>query len=92
MENAPKNYDNAGAASYDMLNIFGTVALGWMWARMAKIALAKIKSGEGNTAFYQRKLTLARYWMEREMPMTASWLERARQGADGLMELDAAAF
>lgn len=92
MENAPKNYDNAGAASYDMLNIFGTVALGWMWARMAKVSLAKIKAGEGNEAFYKRKLTLARYWMEREMPLTAGWLERARQGADGFMELDAASF
>jgi len=32
MQNAPKNYDNAGAASYDILNIFGTVTLAWMWA------------------------------------------------------------
>ncbi len=92
MENAQKNYDHAGAASYDMLNIFGTVALGWMWARMAKVALAKVKSGEGNQDFYKRKLTLARYWMEREMPMTSGWLERAKQGADGYMELDAASF
>ena len=92
MENAQKNYDHAGAASYDMLNIFGTVALGWMWARRAKVALAKVKSGEGNQDFYKRKLTLARYWMEREMPMTSGWLERAKQGADGYMELDAASF
>ncbi|MBA4211389.1 MAG: acyl-CoA dehydrogenase, partial [Parvibaculum sp.] len=73
-------------------NIFGTVALGWMWAQMAKVSLAKLKAGEGNPEFYKRKLTLARYWMEREMPLTSGWLERAKMGADGFMELDEAAF
>ncbi len=92
MENAPKNYNHAGAASYDILNIFGTVTLAWMWAQMAKVALEKLEAGTGNPAFYKRKLTLARYWMEREVPMTASYLERAKQGADGLMALDADAF
>jgi hypothetical protein len=92
MENAPKNYDHAGAASYDILNIFGTVTLAWMWAQMAKVSLAKLKEGTGNPDFYKRKLTLARYWMEREVPMTAGWLERAKAGADGLMELDAVNF
>ncbi|MGB3811262.1 MAG: acyl-CoA dehydrogenase C-terminal domain-containing protein [Parvibaculum sp.] len=92
MQNAPKNYDNAGAASYDILNIFGTVTLAWMWAQMAKVSLAKLKEGTGNAEFYKRKLTLAKYWAEREIPMTAAWLERAKAGADGLMELDIANF
>lgn len=92
MQNAQKNYDNAGAASYDMLNIFGTVAIGWMWGRMAKLSLEKLAAGDGNAEFYNRKLTLARYWMEREIPLTAGWLERLKHGADGYMELDEAAF
>lgn len=92
MQNAQKNYDNAGAASYDMLNIFGTVAIGWMWGRMAKLSLEKLAAGEGNAEFYNRKLVLARYWMEREIPLIAGWLERLKHGADGYMELDEAAF
>ena len=92
MANAPKNYDNAGAASYDILNIFGTVTLAWMWAQMAKVSLTKLKEGTGNPDFYKRKLTLARYWAEREVPMTAGWLERAKAGSEGLMELDAVNF
>ena len=92
MQNAQKNYDNAGAASYDMLNIFGTVALGWMWGQMAKLSLEKLAAGEGNPEFYKRKLTLARYWMEREIPLTSGWLERLKHGADGYMEMDEAAF
>jgi hypothetical protein len=96
MQNASKNYDHAGAASYDVLTLFGIVALGWMWAQTAKIAqgrLAEIAAGgAGNAEFYKRKLTLAKYWMEREMTMTASLVERIKVGADTLMELDAANF
>jgi acyl-CoA dehydrogenase len=92
MQNAPQNYDHAGAASYDVMTMFGIVALGWMWAQMAKIAQAKLAAGEGNPEFYKRKLVLAKYWMEREMPMTAALLERIKVGADTLMELDAASF
>ncbi|MDE1172091.1 MAG: acyl-CoA dehydrogenase C-terminal domain-containing protein [Parvibaculaceae bacterium] len=92
MQNAPKNYDNAGAASYDMLTMFGIVTLAWVWAQMARISLEKLASGTENPDFYKRKLTLARYWMEREIPLTSSLLERATAGADTLMELDAANF
>jgi hypothetical protein len=92
MQNAPKNFDHAGAASYDVLNMFGIVSLAWMWAQMAKLAQAKLAAGTGNPEFYNRKLTLAKYWMEREIPLTASLLERVKVGADTLMELDAASF
>ena len=92
MQNAAKNYNNAGAASYDMLNLFGTVSLAWMWAQMAKVALEKLDGGTDNPDFYKRKLILAKYWMEREIPHTAAYLERLQAGADTLMELDEAAF
>jgi len=92
MENAPKNFDNAGAASYEMLNIFGVVSIGYMWAQMAKVALEKLEAGEGDAEFYKRKLVLAKYWLEREVPNTASYLERLQLGADTLMELDEDSF
>ena len=92
MENAPDNFDNAGSASYEMMNIFGIMSLGWMWARMAKISLAKLEAGEGNQAFYERKLLLARIWLEREVPYTATALERIELGAGDIMALEADAF
>ncbi len=92
MENAPDNFDNAGSASYEMMNIFGIMSLGWMWARMAKISLAKLESGEGNQAFYERKLLLARIWLEREVPYTATALERIELGSGDIMALEADAF
>ena len=42
MQNAMKKPDNAGAAATDYMQLFGLVTLGYMWARMAKVALDKI--------------------------------------------------
>lgn len=92
MENAPKNFDNAGAASYEMMNIFGIVSLGWMWARMAKVALAKLEAGEGNADFYKRKLLLAKVWLEREVPYTSTALERIELGSGDIMSLEQDSF
>ncbi len=92
MENAPKNPNVAGASSVDYLRIFGIVSVGYMWARMAKVAHEKLKAGSGNADFYKRKLTCAKFWMERMIPDTHSCAQRAKAGADTIMELDAAAF
>ncbi len=44
MQNAMAKPDNAGAGSTDYMHLFGLVALGYMWARMAEAAL---RAGEG---------------------------------------------
>lgn len=92
MENALKNPDHAGAASVDYMRIFGIVSLGMMWLKMAKVSTEALAAGTDNPDFYKRKLTCARFWMERVMPDTASAAMRAKAGAETLMELDAAAF
>ena len=93
MNNAMAKPDNAGAGSTDYMHLFGIVALGYMWARMAKSAQAALAAGtDGDTAFYETKLTLARYFMERHMPETGLRLARVSAGADTMMGLDAAAF
>lgn len=92
MENAVKDRNNAGAASAEYLRMFGIVAVGFMWAQMAKVASEKLAAGEGNANFYKAKLVRATYWMERVMPDTASLKARACAGADNLMELDAELF
>ena len=38
MQNAMAKPDNAGAGSYDFMHLFGLVALGYMWARIAEAA------------------------------------------------------
>jgi acyl-CoA dehydrogenase len=91
-QNGLKNPDNAGAASVDYLRMFGIVVVGYLWARQAKAAQAKLAAKDGNAAFYEAKLATARFWMERMLPETASLSERITAGADGLMTLDAANF
>lgn len=70
----------------------GLVALGYMWARMAKVALDKLESGEGNKEFMENKLVTARYFMERIMPESSAHLSRISTGSESMMALDAEAF
>jgi hypothetical protein len=91
-ENGMKNPDNAGAGSVDYLRLFGIVVVGWFWGQSAAKAAARLAQGPPNKEFYERKLVLARYWMERMIPETAMLLERIKAGSEGLMALDAAKF
>ncbi|MET0576120.1 MAG: acyl-CoA dehydrogenase C-terminal domain-containing protein [Mesorhizobium sp.] len=93
MQNAMQKPDNAGAASTDYLHLFGLVALGYMWAQMARSAQGKLaEAANGQSAFYDNKLTTGRYFMERVMPETAAHLARISSGADTMMALPAEAF
>lgn len=91
-ENGLKNPDNAGAASVDYLRLFGLVIVGWFWGQIAMRAGENLASGAGDKAFHERKLVLARYWMERMMPETVTLEARIKAGSEGLMALDAASF
>jgi len=93
MQNAMAKPDNAGAGSTDYMHLFGLVALGYMWAQMAKAAKLRLANGaDGRDDFYNAKLTLGRYWMERVMPETGAHLARISSGADTMMSLPAEAF
>jgi hypothetical protein len=93
MQNAMARPDNAGAGSTDYMHLFGLVAMGFMWAKMAKASAEKLAEGaDGRADFYEARLTLGKYFMEREMPETAAHLARISAGADTLMKLPAEAF
>ncbi|MCV0395880.1 MAG: acyl-CoA dehydrogenase [Rhizobiaceae bacterium] len=93
MQNAMQKPDNAGAASTDYMHLFGLVALGHMWAMMAKAAQDKLAQGaNGSTALCENKLVTARFFMERVMPETSAHLARISTGADTMMALPAEAF
>ena len=72
MQNAMAKPDNAGAGSYDYMHLFGLVALGYMWCRIAEAALAKLPKANGSAPRMNAKLTTARFFMERMLPETAS--------------------
>ncbi|WP_296600826.1 acyl-CoA dehydrogenase, partial [Phenylobacterium sp.] len=91
MQNGLANPDNAGAASTDYLHLFGLTALAYMWALQAKAALARIAAGETD-AFYETKLTVGRYYLERVLPETGSRLAKLKAGSELMMKLPAEAF
>ena len=91
MMNAMAKPDNAGAAATDYMNLFGFVALGYMWARMAKVASSKI-AASGETPYLKTKLVTGRFFMERMLPQTALHLARIQTGCGTTMELAAEAF
>jgi alkylation response protein AidB-like acyl-CoA dehydrogenase len=92
MANGMKNPDAALAGSYDFMHLFGHVCLGLMWARMARAARAALDAGTDDPAFYETKLATGRYYMARQLPMTATHLARIQSGADPVMALAAEAF
>jgi butyryl-CoA dehydrogenase len=84
------NPDQAGAAATDYLHLFGYTALGYLWARMAKVALQK--QGGADAAFYDAKLRTARFYMQRLLPRSGADFATLMAGSAAIMEFPDAAF
>jgi len=91
MQNAMGKPENAGAASTDYMHLFGLVIMGYMWARMVKVAHDKIAAGD-SAPYLKTKLVTGKFFMERMLPETAAHLARLQTGAATVMELPAEAF
>ena len=92
MQDGTKDPNNALSGSYDFMHLFGHVCLGLMWAKMARASLEALANGADDPAFHETKLATGRYYMARQLPMTATHLARIRSGAEPVMALDAASF
>ncbi|MEI8146287.1 MAG: acyl-CoA dehydrogenase, partial [Alphaproteobacteria bacterium] len=93
MQNAMQKPDNAGAGSTPYMHLFGLVAMGYMWARMAKAANDNLAAGaNGSTDRMNAKLTTARFYFEQLMPETTTLKHRVTAGADSMMALPADMF
>jgi acyl-CoA dehydrogenase len=92
MQNAMAKPDNAGAGSYDYMHLFGLVAMGYMWCRIARAALEKKAADTNAAASMDAKHKVGRFFMERMMPETSAHLARIETGADTMMSLPAEMF
>ncbi|SLN42331.1 acyl-CoA dehydrogenase C-terminal domain-containing protein [Pseudooctadecabacter jejudonensis] len=92
MQNGMKNPNNALAGSYDFMHMMGHVCLGLMWAKMGKASMDALAAGDTDTDFHETKIATGRYYMARQLPITATHLARINSGADTVMALDAANF
>ena len=79
-----RNPDEGGAAASEYLRLFGLVALGYLWARMAQISIEK--QGGDDHAFYAARIVTARFFMERVLPQTGSLFAAIMSGSNTMME------
>jgi hypothetical protein len=92
MQNAMQKPDHAGAGAHEYMHLFGLVAMGYMWARIAKAASLRKVQGNGVGARMDAKLLTGRFFMERMLPETAALVARISAGSDTMMAMPAEAF
>ncbi|WP_284213082.1 acyl-CoA dehydrogenase C-terminal domain-containing protein [Comamonas jiangduensis] len=84
-----QNPDEVGAASVDYLRVAGHLVFGYLFARMAQVALRAIAAGNTDP-FYVGKLQTARFYFAKLFPETVTLMRTARAGSKVLMDTDAA--
>ena len=84
-----QNPDEVGAAAVDYLRVAGHFVFGYLFARMAQVALREIAAGNTDP-FYVAKLQTARFYFAKLFPETAMLMRTARAGSKVLMDTDAA--
>ena len=92
MANRAENPQNTGAAAVDYCRLFGVVALGLQWVKMARVSLDTLAAGTDEADFYENKLIVGRYYMARSLTEHAGLLARIQSGAEPVMALAAEAF
>jgi alkylation response protein AidB-like acyl-CoA dehydrogenase len=80
IEQASEKPDFSNSVAVDFLHAVGLLSFSYMFARIA--AAAKDKSGE----FYQNKLTLAHYFVQRILPELSMRIAKINAGSDLVME------
>jgi len=84
-----QNPDEVGAAAVDYLRVAGHFVFGYLFARMAQVALRQIAAGNTDP-FYVAKLQTARFYFAKLFPETATLMRTARAGSKVLMDTEAA--
>jgi len=84
--------DNAGAGAYAYMDLMGLVSLGWMWLKMAAAAQRALDQGTEDTAFHEAKLVTAKFYAQRELPMSTGLRKKVEAGAETVMKIPAEAF
>jgi alkylation response protein AidB-like acyl-CoA dehydrogenase len=91
-QNGMADPDNAGAGAYAYMDLMGLVSLGWMWIKMAAAAQRALDGGAEDGSFHEAKLTVARFYAERELPLSGALRRKIEAGAEALMKIPAEAF
>jgi hypothetical protein len=91
-ERAMENAEEVGAASVDYTMYSGYIIIGFMWAQMANLAMAKIAEGKDGDGFYAAKVATARFYFTRILPRAGVHYAAALAGAETVMALNEKQF
>jgi len=81
---ADPNNALAGASPY--LRMCGIVTGGWLLARLAKAAQARLDAGEGDAGFLRQKIVTARFYADQMLPQAAGLVAAVTAGPADLLE------
>jgi alkylation response protein AidB-like acyl-CoA dehydrogenase len=91
-QNGMADPDNAGAGAYAYMDLMGLVSLGWMWMKMAAASQRAIDEGTSDEPFHDAKLITARFYAQRELPLSSGLRRKIEAGAETLMKIPAEIF
>jgi alkylation response protein AidB-like acyl-CoA dehydrogenase len=91
-QNGVADPDNAGAGAYAYMDLMGLVSLGWMWLKLAAASQRALDAGAEDRAFHEAKLVTARFYAQRELPLSTGLRKKIEAGAETLMKIPAEAF
>jgi alkylation response protein AidB-like acyl-CoA dehydrogenase len=91
-QNGMADPDNAGAGAYAYMDLMGLVSLGWMWLKMAAASSRALEQRTGEVAFHEAKLATARFYAQRELPLSGALRKKIEAGAETLMRIPEEAF
>jgi butyryl-CoA dehydrogenase len=75
------------AGSVPYLKLAGIVFGGWQMARAALVAQRKLDDGDGDAAFYQTKITTARFFSDYYLSQASGYRDAIVHGSSGVMAL-----
>ncbi|MBO67397.1 MAG: acyl-CoA dehydrogenase [Acidiferrobacteraceae bacterium] len=82
-QSGQKNPEAAAAAATEYLRLFGLVALGYMWGRIAETSLNKQSSATND--FYLKKLVTAKFFTQHILPETGSLFASIMSGSETII-------
>ncbi|WP_342629346.1 acyl-CoA dehydrogenase C-terminal domain-containing protein [Nguyenibacter vanlangensis] len=84
--------EEAGAAAGDYLRLTGLVALAYLWARAARIAIARHGAAGPDQTFYAAKRISAEFFFDRILPDATACYLKIRSGKASMMAMPETAF
>ncbi|MBK1781766.1 acyl-CoA dehydrogenase C-terminal domain-containing protein [Advenella sp. WQ 585] len=74
------------AVAYDLLHAFGIIVVAWNWLEIHQLLQEKANAVE-LTPFENRKVILACFWVEYELPLVHALCQRIQQGTPSVLKL-----